>query len=217
MPPFVETHFAVKRTDAHTGHFEGLASVFGTIDRVGDIVEPGAFSATLGRLAKNATKLPLLHNHDSGIPIGFITEAVETPAGLEVKGQLLLEVEHARTAHSLMKSGAAFLSFGYRIEPGGSYMKDGTRYLTNVDLMEVSVVSTPAHPDARVTRVKHFTSPADLERALRADLGLPGRAAKKLVAGGWPALTGDDYDDDEAVPAMAKSLQAYTKNLRFKS
>ena len=215
MPPNLETSFRVKRAD-DAGSFEGIASVFNTRDRVGDIVLPGAFRETLTRLAKSGTRLPLLSNHDSSKPIGYVVSAEETDEGLVIAGKLLLNTEGGRLAYQMMQGDAGYLSIGYRVEAGDSYNDKGITYLRRVDLMEISHVSTPAHPDARVTKVKRYESPADLERALRADLGLPSRAARKLVAGGWPALTGDDYEDDDALAALAKRLQTFTKNLRVK-
>ncbi|VAV91031.1 hypothetical protein MNBD_ALPHA01-98 [hydrothermal vent metagenome] len=37
----------LQKTDNKIGHFEGYASVFNTVDRGNDLIEPGAFSRSL--------------------------------------------------------------------------------------------------------------------------------------------------------------------------
>ena len=210
MPPILETKFVATATDE--GSFEGLASVFGTVDRVGDVVMPGAFKSTLDRLKASGSRLPLKYDH--GIDIGFIEDAWEAADGLHVKGRLFLDIPEARTAHALMKASAGFMSFGYRVPEGARRQKNGHAELHDLDVLEITITSTPAHPDARVTSVKRYETAADLERALRQDLGLPGRAAKKLVAGGWSALAGDTEPDDAALSQVAERLTTITKSLR---
>ncbi|MEO1476524.1 MAG: HK97 family phage prohead protease, partial [Pseudomonadota bacterium] len=70
------------------------------------------------------------------------------------------------------------------------------RVLSEVDLMEISVVAMPANRRARVREVKQFTSRADVREFLRST-GLPRGAAEKLATGGWPALRGSDLTQIE--------------------
>ncbi len=59
------------------GVFEGLASTFGNQDMVGDVVEPGAFAATIARPGR----IKMLWQHDARAPIGVWEDIRETAAG----------------------------------------------------------------------------------------------------------------------------------------
>ncbi|OYX14379.1 MAG: peptidase U35 [Rhizobiales bacterium 32-66-8] len=65
-----------------SGAIEGLAWPFGTPDRVGDVIEKGAFSGA--RLP-----LPMLFGHDPNDPVGAWTEATEAADGLRLKCRLV--------------------------------------------------------------------------------------------------------------------------------
>jgi HK97 family phage prohead protease len=181
-----------------TGTIEGMASLFGgEPDSYGDIIARNAFSASLAQHRAEKTLPLMLWSHDPASPIGRWLEVVEDSKGLAVRGQLNLETERGREAHAHLKAGdVSGLSIGYAVPPGGRVMNDdGTSTLTEITLMEVSVVAMPAARRARVTGVKNVTSMADVERILR-DSGLPRGAAVKLAAGGWPALLGHDEEID---------------------
>ena len=68
---------------------EGYASLFGDQDRGGDIVAPGAYGASLARLAGEGRKVKMLWQHDPAQPIGIWDEVREDARGLWVKGRLL--------------------------------------------------------------------------------------------------------------------------------
>ena len=94
---------------------EGYASVFGVRDRGGDVVMPGAYAASLARMAAAGRRVKLLWQHDAAQPIGVWDEVREDGRGLWVKGRLLPEVARAREAAALVAAGAIDgLSIGYR-------------------------------------------------------------------------------------------------------
>ena len=215
MPPVTAFRFKRSAVSAE-GKFTGLASTFdGAPDRGGDVIARGAFARTVARLAADGVKLPLLWNHDAADPIGWLESVTETEAGLEVEGQLMMELRQAKIAHDLMKAGAAYLSIGYRVERSRD-RADGAKVLEQIDLAEVSVVTTPMNPAARVTAVKAdiFESAVQFERAARDVLGLSAREAKRLSRGGWSALTRNDEPDDAELAAVAARLQSISKSLR---
>jgi HK97 family phage prohead protease len=196
-----------------SGTFRGYASTFnGPQDSYGDVIAPGAFSASLAT-HKAAGSLPaMLWHHDPSEPIGRFLELREDRAGLAVTGKLTLGTRRGAEAHALMKDDALGLSIGFRIASGGSTFDAGRRVLKAVDLVEISAVSLPANPAARVTSVKSGMperpgSIRDLEAALR-DLGYSNREAKRLAAGGWRALAHDDSDElDELAALMRRNTQ----------
>ena len=129
---------------------EGYASRFGLPDQGGDIVAKGAFGASLARLAAKGDKVRMLWQHDPTKPIGVWDEIREDATGLWVKGRLLPEVTLAREAATLIDAGAIDgLSIGYRTiraEKDGQ----GRRVLTEVELWEVSLVTFPMLPEAKL-------------------------------------------------------------------
>jgi len=129
---------------------EGYASVFGTVDQGGDVVEPGAYQASLDRLASSGRRVKMLWQHDPTQPIGVWDEVREDGRGLYVKGQLLPGVEKAREAAELLAAGAIDgLSIGYRTVRATKDEK-GQRHLAELELWEVSLVTFPMLADARV-------------------------------------------------------------------
>ncbi len=134
------------------GRFAGYASLFGNIDNQKDIVERGAFAATL---RQPLTKIKLLWQHQMGEPIGQITRLFEDNKGLYVEGQLLLSVQRAREAYELIKSGAMDgLSIGYRPHDYRIDAQTGIRQINQLDLFEISLVTFPANQQAGVMVVK---------------------------------------------------------------
>ncbi len=72
-----------------------------------------------------------------------------------MKGRLNLAVARAREVHALMRDGSVDgLSIGFRTEKAVRDRKSGLRRLEKLDLWEVSVVTFPMLPQARVSAVK---------------------------------------------------------------
>ena len=142
---------------AEDGVFEGYASLFGLPDLGKDMVVPGAFAASLAR--RGARGVRMLWQHDPGEPIGRWLSIAEDARGLRVRGKLNLAVARAREIHSLMKEGAVDgLSIGFRVERARHDRATGLRRLERVDLWEISVVTFPMLPGARVSGVKRGAS-----------------------------------------------------------
>ena len=129
---------------------EGYASLFGVPDQGGDVVEPGAYGASLARLAATGGRVKMLWQHDPSRPIGIWDEVREDGRGLWVKGRILTEVETGREAAALLAAGAMDgLSIGYRTLRA-TKGAEGTRKLLELDLWEVSLVTFPMLRQARV-------------------------------------------------------------------
>jgi uncharacterized protein len=135
------------------GAFEGYASLFDVVDLGRDVVSPGAFRDTLRAKAPAAVKL--LWQHDPKHPLGLWQDIREDGRGLKVRGQLNLKVAKAREVHALMRSGAVDgLSIGFRTERSRKDEATGVRRLEKLDLWEISIVTFPMLPGARVAAVK---------------------------------------------------------------
>lgn len=146
------------------GTFDGYASLFGKVDLGRDIVERGAFAASLDR--RGAAGVRMLFQHDPSAPIGTWTEIREDARGLFVRGRLALEAPRAREVHTLMKEGALDgLSIGFRAVRARVDAKSGIRRILEADLWEISVVTFPMLPDARIGAVKALRAAAPMEAA----------------------------------------------------
>ena len=134
------------------GHLiEGYASLFGKRDQGNDVVMGGAYGGSLARLAAAGRRVKMLWQHDPTQPIGVWDEVREDATGLWVKGRILGDVEKGREAVALLGAGAIDgLSIGYRTVKSERDGK-GQRLLTELELWEVSLVTFPMLPEARVT------------------------------------------------------------------
>lgn len=134
------------------GVFEGYASLFNLPDLGKDVVEPGAFAQSLAR--RGPAGIKLLWQHDPGEPIGRWLSLQEDGRGLFVRGRLSLGVRRARDIHALMRDGAVDgLSIGFRTLRQRAEPR-GLRRLLQIDLWEISVVTFPMLPQARISAVK---------------------------------------------------------------
>lgn len=129
---------------------EGYASLFGACDQGGDVVTKGAYAQSLTKLAQDGRAVKMLWQHDPAQPIGIWDEVREDARGLFVKGRLLDSVERGREAAALIAAGAIDgLSIGYRTVKSARNDK-GQRLLSELELWEVSLVTFPMLPSARV-------------------------------------------------------------------
>ena len=70
-----------------------------------------------------------------------------------MRGRLNLAVARAREIHALMRDGAVDgLSIGFRVERASPDRASGLRRLEKLDLWEISLVTFPMLPGARVGR-----------------------------------------------------------------
>lgn len=128
----------------------GYASLFDAKDEGGDVVAPGAYAASLARLKAAGRSVKMLWQHDPGRPIGVWDEIWEDKKGLFVKGRLLESVQLGAEAIALIQAGAIEgLSIGYRTKRAEK-MPSAGRMLHEVELWEVSLVTFPMLPEARV-------------------------------------------------------------------
>jgi hypothetical protein len=117
--------------------FAGYAALFDRVDRAGDVMRRGAFAG--------AGPVPLLLQH-RGDPVGAVHTLAEDDRGLRVEGV----VDDTSLRPSLCSGALAGLSVGYRARAA---RQGAWRELTQVDLVEVSLVAVPMQPLARIDRL----------------------------------------------------------------
>lgn len=217
---FLELKLASDDSETKEMKFTGYGAVFGNADSYGDVIRKGAFAATIER-AKSSNRWPaMLLQHGMGftteddMPIGVWTGMKEDDKGLKLDG-LLADIQRSRDLYTLMKMqprpAIDGLSIGYRVikyeegEAGGP-----RRYLTEIDLIEISPVTFPANKQARVTSIKSEggLTIRDAEQALR-DVGFSRQEAKAIVASGFKSLPGsrDAEGLDEIVAALRQTVE----------
>lgn len=134
-------------------YVEGYASTFGNVDKVGDIVEKGAFSKTL-----TARKEPVrfLWQHDANSPIGKIEELREDAKGLYFRARFATTTAGQDARKALQEGVVDRFSIGYQIVQQKADQLNGRRInrLKEVRLLEVSLVTFPANEEAIATAVK---------------------------------------------------------------
>jgi len=164
-----------------TGVIEGYASLFNVVDSGGDIVAPGAYRASLERLAAEDRKIKMLWQHDPNAPIGIWDDVREDDKGLYVKGRVIQDVTKGREALKLIEAGAVDgLSIGYRTI-NAHKDENGRRILQKVELWEVSIVTFPMLPSATIASKTDV--PKEIVERLKAGDRLTEREFEKLAKG----------------------------------
>lgn len=118
--------------ESGSGQFEAVVSVFNNVDKVLDVVMPGAFARSI----KELDPPPIVWSHHWNIPpIGETVDWYESTAGLHVKGALFVgeddNHQYADMVYAGMKSregrksALREFSFSYDIPEGGA--QQGTR------------------------------------------------------------------------------------------
>jgi hypothetical protein len=138
----------------------GYASIFDIPDKTGDIVVPGAFTDWI-KSTGGAITLPVYWMHDynpqmggdpTKVPIGSTNLLKQDRGGLYFEAKLAGFPKAAEIAELVTMGAARGSSIGYTIPAGGAVLRDDNRYLTKINLAEISVTATgiQMHPDAYV-------------------------------------------------------------------
>ena len=173
----------LKFSNESEGEFEGYASVFDSVDKVGDTIARGAFDESLdsGRTIK------MFVNHKQHeVPVGDWQWMRPDNHGLLAAGKIDLNHKDGPTVLSALKRGAMDgLSIGFTMNTGDWEQKGRGRVIKNMSLMETSIVSFPCEGQALITAVKAdlegLTTLADYEDYLREVGGFSKSMATALV------------------------------------
>ena len=128
---------------------EGYASRFNLRDLNDDVVVAGAFRDSL--VSTGVKGVRMLYQHQIKSPVGVWDEIREDAIGLYVRGRILDLNPEARMVGSLVKAGVIDgLSIGFRTLKSRRD-RGSLRVLTAVELWEISIVTFPMLPSARIT------------------------------------------------------------------
>lgn len=195
------------------GFFSGYGAVFGNLDWYNDIILPGAFKNTLAKWNEKGKFPPVLWNHSSNEPIGVYTKLVEDERGLYVEGKLLVDdVPKAKSTHALLKAGAIDgLSIGYRTVKSSYNENTDIRELIELDLGEISIVTTPANEKSTVISVKskleegELPSLPEFEKFLR-ESGFSKSQATAIAGKGLRHLLSESEDEKFQAKSISNAL-----------
>ena len=184
--------------------FEGYASAFNMVDSYGDTVLPGAYADTL----KNRVRPVLMKYNHTGPVIGKYEQLGEDSRGLFCKGELTPGHRVAQDVYASLKHRAVSgLSVGVRIPSGGSQKAGKVRQLKRLELVEISIVDTPADLYATVSDVKsaieEIESLSDVEALLRDAAGFSRTDAATLISRIKSLSLGDRGQDSNAAEIVA--------------
>jgi HK97 family phage prohead protease len=103
----------------------------------------------------------MLIQHDPAQPIGAWDEIREDARGLYVRGHLIAGSPRACEILALIRGRALDgLSIGFRARRASRDARTGQRRLYDIDLWEISIVTFPMLPGARVTAIKSSATAA---------------------------------------------------------
>jgi HK97 family phage prohead protease len=135
----------------------GYLSTFNNVDLGFDVVMPGAFDAWLS----GGNKTRFLYSHRPDQVLGTWKELRSDKNGLYGRAQIS-KTALGQDVHTLLKDGALD-SFSIGYETLDADVKDGVRYLKQLNLPEASLVAMPMNPQAVVTAVKDWLIALGLE------------------------------------------------------
>jgi len=200
---------ALKFDAQRAGVFSGYASTFGGIDAYGDTILPGAYKRTL-----KARERPvgMRWNHFGPI-IGKWTKMAEDEVGLYVEGELTPGHSVAQDVYASVKHGAVSgLSIGYRPVTLTDH-GDGRRDLKEIELVEISVVESPADLGAQIGDIKSAIDAAtgykELEAILR-DAGSFSRSDATAIVARIKSLA---HGERDAAQARQREVAEMIRNL----
>jgi HK97 family phage prohead protease len=185
----------IKQVDEDARVITGMATT-PSPDRLQDVVEP--------RGAQFKLPIPFLWQHDSGHPIGHVTHAKVSAAGIEIVAKIAKGVtDEIDRAWSLIKSGLVpGLSIGFKsLEHEIIPKSKGVRF-TKWLWLELSAVTIPANAEATITTIR------SIDTALRA---VPGQSKPRSVAINPPGASGQTQRksaQEGAMKSIAEQIAA---------
>lgn len=142
----------------NAGAFVGMGALYNEVDLQGDIIQPGAFSKTIREQGEGKV---LLWAHDMARPIG-LAKLEDSDRGLVVRGTIDRDDADGAAAFNRVQKGyVRGLSIGFDLPNAGAVSyQNGKRYLGEVRVHELSLVSVPAQPAALISGVKSLSQVA---------------------------------------------------------
>jgi HK97 family phage prohead protease len=201
-------------TTTDTGAFDAVISSE-SVDRHRDIVSAAGMVEALHKWTR---PIPLSWNHDLNAEniIGYVDgiSARKVNTEVVVSGRVDLNSAVGREAWRSFKSGVLGFSYGYLATRSTKRDLDGGKYITGLDIYEVTATPAPANPDTRVLLTKAIEEDPEGERdenGLLTDAAISLVIARMNGAPATAASNGHTPIGDEA--ESTKSMQEVISQL----
>ena len=134
-------------------------------DRVGDVVTAQAWAKGVENYRRNPV---LLYQHKHENPIGRVDKITVDKKGIFVEASVSDAAEQNHGVQTLIKDGALkSFSVGFRVKDGKYNREDDSMMITDVELLEISVVSVPCNQDSLFSIRKSFESDNDYKEFVK--------------------------------------------------
>ncbi len=131
----------------HFYRFSGYASIFNKPDIAGDIILPNAFNNTLKR--DNLHDIKMLYQHDTSCLLGKWIRFTQDAKGLYVTGDIVMSTMIGKEVSILIQEKIINgLSIGFRTKYSNYGQTKSQRFISELDLIEISLVTFPMQTDA---------------------------------------------------------------------
>ena len=136
-----------------------------TKDRANDVVTAQAWAKGVDNYRKNPV---LLYQHKHENPIGRVEKITVDKKGIFVEAAVSEAAEKNHGVQTLIKDGALkSFSVGFRVKDGKYNREDDSMMITDVELLEISVVSVPCNQESLFSIRKSFDSDNDYKEFIK--------------------------------------------------
>ena len=130
-------------------------------DRAGDVISAEAWAKGVDNYRKNPV---LLYQHDHEKPIGKVDQVLVDKKGIFVEASVSNAAEKLHGVQTLINDGALkSFSVGFRVKDADYDRDNDTFNITDVELMEISVVSVPCNQESLFSVRKSFENDNEYE------------------------------------------------------
>lgn len=160
---YINASFTAKEVEKTKSGPLKIAGYANTVDkdRAGDIVLPDAWAKGIESYRKNPV---LLYQHNHANPIGRVNKITVDKKGMYIEAAISEAAEKLHGVHSLIKDGALkSFSVGFMVKDGKHSRADDAFIISDVELLEISVVSVPANQESLFSIRKSFENDEQYE------------------------------------------------------
>lgn len=194
-------------------HITGYGCAFGNVDSWGDVIEPTACDRYLA--SEDMARTRLCWQHDIGEIIGTITEMHADEKGLRFEADLIDTARGKDAQECIAKGALAEFSIGYWVNSSHDEELEGKsiRFLDDITIAEISLVSRAANPKAVLTAVKSEDAPEapaePVAEAPAADVEAPAPEEEKAAPA--PSIPNNDISFTEN--KSSEKMEDINKNI----
>lgn len=191
-----------------------------TKDRSGDVVTAEAWAKGVENFRKNPV---MLYQHKHDCPIGRIENIAVDRKGIYVEGSVSEAAEKTHGVQTLIKDGALkSFSVGFRVKDGKYNREDDSMVITDVELLEISVVSVPCNQESLFSIRKSFESDDNYKDFLKSFDEVSKEEKEKMMHGikaGITDMSKGHYhtieidDSGNGVTTYASHMQNHTHKI----